>query len=160
MDEEIDHGPIIAQKKLSIAPWPDHYATVEEKLGRAGGKILGELMPKWIKAEIPEKPQDHKRASFTKLIKKTDGLLNLKDKPEENLRKAVELSPNFGLAIYSLGVVYERQGKVNEAIKELEKVFPANSNQPGLAFELGLLYYRAATFLPRKRKFFIGIYGE
>ena len=64
-------------------------------------------------------------------------------KSEENLKKAVELSPNFGLAIYSLGVVYDRQGKVKEAIGELEKIVPANSNQPGLAFELGLLYYRA-----------------
>jgi len=63
-------------------------------------------------------------------------------KAEENLRKSVELSPNFGLAIYSLGIVYDRQGKTNEAIGELEKVLPANSNQPGLAFELGLLYYR------------------
>jgi Flp pilus assembly protein TadD len=62
---------------------------------------------------------------------------------EENLKRAVELSPNFGLAIYNLGVVYDRQNKLNEAIKELEKVVPANNNQPGLAFELGLLYYRA-----------------
>ncbi|OGN01861.1 MAG: hypothetical protein A3B91_04835 [Candidatus Yanofskybacteria bacterium RIFCSPHIGHO2_02_FULL_41_29] len=62
---------------------------------------------------------------------------------EENLKKSVELSPNFGLAIYNLGIVYERQGKIREAIGELEKVVPANSNQPGLAFELGLLYYRA-----------------
>lgn len=64
-------------------------------------------------------------------------------KAEDNLRRAVELSPNFGLAIYNLGVVYDRQGKTNQAIKELEKVVPANSDQPGLAFELGLLYYRA-----------------
>jgi tetratricopeptide (TPR) repeat protein len=64
-------------------------------------------------------------------------------KAEEHLKKAVEISPNFGLAIYNLGVVYDRQGKVNEAIGELEKIVGANSNQPGLAFELGLLYYRA-----------------
>lgn len=64
-------------------------------------------------------------------------------KAEDYLKKTVEQSPNFGLAIYNLGVVYDRQGKVNEAIKELEKIAPANNNQPGLAFELGLLYYRA-----------------
>lgn len=64
-------------------------------------------------------------------------------KSEEYLRKAVEQAPSFGLAIYNLGVVYDRQGKVGDAIKELEKVAPANSDQPGLAFELGLLYYRA-----------------
>jgi len=64
-------------------------------------------------------------------------------KAEDYLKKAVEQAPNFGLAIYNLGVVYDRQGKINAAIRELEKVVPANSNQPGLAFELGLLYYRA-----------------
>ena len=64
-------------------------------------------------------------------------------KAEENLRKAVELSPNFGLAIYNLGIVYDRQGKINEAVAQLEKIVAANSNQAGLAFELGLLYYRA-----------------
>ena len=64
-------------------------------------------------------------------------------KAESNLQKAVELSPNFGLAIYNLGIIYDRQGKLVDAIKQLEKIAPANSNQPGLAFELGLLYYRA-----------------
>lgn len=65
------------------------------------------------------------------------------EKAEENLKRATELSSNFGLAIYNLGVVYERQGELAEAIQQLERIAPANSNQPGLAFELGLLYYRA-----------------
>ena len=64
-------------------------------------------------------------------------------KAEDNLKKAVELSPNFGLAIYNLGVIYDRQGKLGDAIKQLERIIPANINQPGLVFELGLLYYRA-----------------
>lgn len=64
-------------------------------------------------------------------------------KAEESFKKAIDLSNNYGLAIYNLGVVYERQGKLNEAIKQLETIAPFNSNQPGLAFELGLLYYRA-----------------
>lgn len=64
-------------------------------------------------------------------------------KAEEYFRKAVDVSNNYGLAIYNLGIVYERQGKLNEAIKQLERIAPFNSNQPGLAFELGLLYYRA-----------------
>ena len=64
-------------------------------------------------------------------------------KAEDAFKKAVDLSSNFGLAIYNLGSVYERQGKLNEAIKQLEIIAPFNANQPGLAFELGLLYYRA-----------------
>jgi len=65
------------------------------------------------------------------------------NKAEEYLKKTTELSNNFGLAVYNLGLVYERQGELAEAIEQLEKVVPANSNLPSLAFELGLLYYRA-----------------
>jgi len=64
------------------------------------------------------------------------------NKAQENFQKAVDLSGNFGLAIYNLGTVYDRLGKVPEAIAQLEKIAPYNSNQPTLAFELGLLYYR------------------
>lgn len=78
-----------------------------------------------------------RRASFTQ-----DARASL-IKATEYLKKSTELSSNFGLAIYNLGVVYERQGELAEAIQQLEKIIPANSNQPGLAFELGLLYYRA-----------------
>src|SRR3989344_9195844 len=63
-------------------------------------------------------------------------------KSEEAFKKAIDISNNFGQAIYNLGTVYERQGKVGEAVKQLEKLAPFNSNQPGLMFELGLLYYR------------------
>lgn len=63
-------------------------------------------------------------------------------KAEDAFKKAVEISNNFGLAIYNLGATYERQGKLVEAIRQLEIITPANRNQPGLAFELGLLYYR------------------
>ena len=64
-------------------------------------------------------------------------------KAENAFKKAIEISENFGLAIYNLGSVYEREGKLNEAIKQLETIAPFNVDQPGLAFELGLLYYRS-----------------
>jgi len=61
---------------------------------------------------------------------------------ETNFKKAVDMSNNFGLAIYNLGIVYDQQGKLTEAIKQLEKIAPFNSDQPSLLFELSLLYYR------------------
>lgn len=64
------------------------------------------------------------------------------EKSEGYLKRSTEEAPNFGLAVYTLGAVYERQGKLVQAISLLEKVLPANANQPGLFFELGLLYYR------------------
>ncbi len=61
---------------------------------------------------------------------------------EENYRKAIELKPNYILAIYNLGVVYERQGRVKDAIGQLELIKQANPSDANLAFQLGLLYYR------------------
>ena len=92
IDEKIDHGPILAQAKVSLFPWPDHYHVIEEKLGRAGGRMLGELLPKWILGKIQEKPQNDAVATYTKLVKKEDGLLNLDDSAEENLRKVLAYS--------------------------------------------------------------------
>jgi tetratricopeptide (TPR) repeat protein len=62
---------------------------------------------------------------------------------EEAFKRAIEKSPTFGLAIYNLGAVYDRQDKVDDAIAQLERIAPYNANQPTLMFELGLLYVRA-----------------
>lgn len=92
MDEKMDHGPILAQAKVTVTPWPDHYRVVEEKLGRAGGQILATLLPLWIQGEVEEKPQDHGGATYIKLIKKEDGLINLDDPAENNLKKVLAYS--------------------------------------------------------------------
>ncbi len=63
-------------------------------------------------------------------------------KAEEAFKRALAKSPTFGLAIYNLGAVYDRQGRVDEAIAQLEKIAPYNTNEPVLMFELGLLYLR------------------
>jgi tetratricopeptide (TPR) repeat protein len=64
-------------------------------------------------------------------------------KSESYFKEAIKLSENYGQAIYNLGMVYDRQGRLSESIKQLEKILPANANDPNILFELGLLYYRA-----------------
>lgn len=61
---------------------------------------------------------------------------------EENYQKAVALKSNYALAIYNLGVAYEREGRVKDAIKQLELTRNAAPLDAGLALQLGLLYYR------------------
>ena len=92
MDAKVDHGPILVRAKISVTPWPDHYPVVEEKLGRAGGKILGILLPKWVNGEVSEVPQNDSQSSYTELIKKEDGLLDLNGPAEMNLKKVLAYS--------------------------------------------------------------------
>ena len=100
MDEKMDHGPILVQAKVLVTPWPDHYHVVEEKLGRAGGKILAKVLSKWVNNEIREIPQNDSQSSYTKLIKKDDGLLNLNDRAEVDLKKVLAYSTWPGAYIF------------------------------------------------------------
>jgi methionyl-tRNA formyltransferase len=91
MDEEMDHGPILAQEKVSIEPWPDYYDAVEEKLARVGGKLLIGILSN-IRCLTQVVPQDHSQATYVKMVRKEDGLLNLNDDAEINLRKVLAYS--------------------------------------------------------------------
>jgi methionyl-tRNA formyltransferase len=92
MDEQMDHGPIVAQTPATLEPFPDHYATVESALGHLGGQLLADVLPAWIEGTLPAVPQDESAATYIKLIKKEDGLLNLEDSAETNYRKVLAYS--------------------------------------------------------------------
>jgi tetratricopeptide (TPR) repeat protein len=57
--------------------------------------------------------------------------------------KAITAKPDYSEAHYDLGLVYERQGKMNEAISKLEQVLAANPQDVGVAFQLAAVYARA-----------------
>lgn len=71
-DEEMDHGPILSQQKISIVP-NETTPSLTEKLALLGGKLLTTTIPMYLKGEITPQPQNHELATFTKLIKKEDG---------------------------------------------------------------------------------------
>jgi len=61
---------------------------------------------------------------------------------EQKLKGAIAAKPDYLPARYHLGIVYERQGRVKDAITELENVLRINNKDLGVAFELSILYYR------------------
>ena len=59
-----------------------------------------------------------------------------------NLKKAIELKEDYSPAHYLIAVVYEQQGKIQEAIAKLEETRARTPDDIGVAFQLGSLYYR------------------
>ena len=100
MDEKMDHGPILAQEKVEITPWPDHYAIVEEKLARAGGRLLVKVLEDPSNLPLAGEAQNDSDATYIKMIKKEDGLLDLNGEPETNLRKVFAYSTWPGAYIF------------------------------------------------------------
>lgn len=87
MDAEMDHGDIIKQKEIVLANFPATYAEVESELAEESAKLLAEVLPKWISKEITSTPQNHDKATYTKIIEKADGEISLSDEPLKNYLK-------------------------------------------------------------------------
>ncbi|MFA6432452.1 MAG: methionyl-tRNA formyltransferase [Candidatus Paceibacterota bacterium] len=86
IDKEVDHGPVLAQKKVAIAEWPT-YEEFEERMAREGGQLLAATIPEWVAGKLKEQEQDHSKATFTKKVKKEDGLIILGADNYINFRK-------------------------------------------------------------------------
>ena len=87
IDEEVDHGPIVAQEKITIQNWPPKGSELEEALGILGGKLLVKTIPLWIAGAIIPMEQNHNEATYTKKITKESGHINLADDPVRMYRK-------------------------------------------------------------------------
>jgi methionyl-tRNA formyltransferase len=87
LDDQMDHGPIIAQKKIAIPDWPPHGSELDALLAREGGSLLAEFLPKWIAREIEPHEQNHDLATYCEMFTKEDGLVDLHDDARKNLLK-------------------------------------------------------------------------
>jgi len=75
LDEQMDHGPIVAQEEVVIDEWPT-YKDFEDMMARKGAQLLARVLPDWVAGKIKEVEQDHSKATYTKKITKEDGLLD------------------------------------------------------------------------------------
>ena len=89
IDEEMDHGAIIAQEKASIPDWPVGFHALADMLGKAGVQLLARILPDWIRGKIQPKEQDHTKATFTKKFEKSDGLIDLSTDGYKNYLKII-----------------------------------------------------------------------
>lgn len=87
IDEEMDHGPIVAQASIAPEEWPLPAGMLEELLAREGGTLLAEAIPPWLGSEFEATAQDHDKATFTTKIKKEDGEIDLSDDGYRNYLK-------------------------------------------------------------------------
>ena len=90
MDEKIDHGDIVANSKFNPAKCGTKftYEQLLKELASLGAKLLVETIPKWIAGEIKPKPQDEKKATYTKIIKKEDGKIDW-SKPADEIERQI-----------------------------------------------------------------------
>lgn len=87
VDEEMDHGPIVAQRPIVIDVWPPHGTVLDELLAREGGRLLAQVLLPWMRGDIDAHEQNHDLATYSKKFTKDDGRLDLSADPYANLLK-------------------------------------------------------------------------
>ena len=92
MDEGLDTGPILSQRRIPIAP-DDTGATLSAKLAHLGAELLLETLPRYLAGEIRPQRQDDSQATYAPLLKKEDGRLDFARPAEELARKVRAFDP-------------------------------------------------------------------
>lgn len=123
LDEKMDHGPVLAQARITpedMPTWPLKASELEELLATEGGKLLADAIPLWIKDGLEAEEQHHKEATYTKKIKKEDGLIELGKNDRENYLKFLAYDEWPGIYFMQEG----KRIKITEATFENGKFTP------------------------------------
>jgi methionyl-tRNA formyltransferase len=75
LDEETDHGPILAQESWTIPTGLDSPAAHDE-LFRIGAELLIRILPEYGNGTLVPQPQNHALATFTRKFTREDGKLD------------------------------------------------------------------------------------
>jgi len=134
MEEEVDAGDIILQKKVSIDP-EDNYLTLQDKLCEAGVVLLEETLNLIREGKVSGYPQDKSGISYAPLLKKSDGRINWNDSSGTIFNRIRALNPWPGTYIQIDG---EKKVKIVEAkimtvpVEAEKRAFP----KPGKIVEI------------------------
>jgi methionyl-tRNA formyltransferase len=88
MDEKLDHGPIVSQFMEEILPTDDG-ETLRTRLFARSAEVLVELMKPYLQNKITPKTQDDSQASFTKILTRENGFIDINKKSPEEVERLI-----------------------------------------------------------------------
>lgn len=123
IDEEIDHGPIIAQFKEEIRD-NDTGDGLCERLFTASGQVLTTILPAWIEGKIKPREQVHSQATFTRRLTRDDGRVDWQktDQEIERFIRAMSFWPGAWTMIKAKPNEPEKRLKILKAHLEKGKL--------------------------------------
>ncbi len=125
----MDDGDIFLQEKFNISP-EDDYTSLLPKLADLGTKLLLETLDKIENGTAKRTPQNAQDATFVKLLKKEDGLLDFSLSAESLVNK-VRAFVEFPVACFKIGgeiiKVYKAKVATDDFAKQKLAEFEKNN---------------------------------
>lgn len=82
MDEQVDHGPLLATETYEVHP-TDTFETLANHLFGKAAEILPRVITEYASGDIKPLVQEEAKVTFTKLITKEDGFIDLANPPSK-----------------------------------------------------------------------------
>ena len=81
IDAQMDHGPIVVQKEVTIPSemWPCPTDVLSAHMAHIAGELLIDVLPDYVDGKINLVEQDHEKATYTKMIDKKDAEISIDD---------------------------------------------------------------------------------
>lgn len=81
LDNQMDHGPILAQKEYSVSDL-DTSETLYEKLFNLGAQMIESVLPEYVSGKLKLRVQNEDDVTFTKLsFTRQDGFIDINNPP-------------------------------------------------------------------------------
>lgn len=84
MDEKMDHGPILAQEKISVEA-DDAFESLAPKLACLSAELLLKTLPDWLAGKVKPQAQDDTVATFCKIFERDDGRVNFAEQTADEI---------------------------------------------------------------------------
>ena len=95
----MDHGPIISQIKIDIEP-NENYQNLEKKLSKESGNFLIKTLSQYLSSKIKPQKQDESKATYTKILSREQGKIDLNKSAKEIERMTRAFYPWPGTWFY------------------------------------------------------------
>ena len=127
LDEGIDSGPVLAQRRVAIAP-QDTTDSLTRKLAQIAAQLLAETLPRWLSHSLTPQPQQEEGATYTKLLSKGEGEIDWQLPAPQIWQRVRAFYPWPGCSTTWQG----KRLKIVEAIP-----LPGKRGEPGRVIPLG-----------------------
>ncbi len=115
MDEQMDHGPVIAQREFPLGERAWTAPALTDALTDLGVELFLQILEPWVRGKITAAPQNHEAATYSRTLQKEDGRINWAKSADEIERMVRAFQPWPGTYTF-----WQRGGKrVRLAIEEV-----------------------------------------
>lgn len=136
MDEELDHGPVIAAREVPIGPG-DTADDLSRRMAEAAAQLLMEALPAYLEGRLEPVPQEHAEATYVGRLCKEDGVIDWRQ-PAARVHDQIRSVTSWP------GAQTAWQPKVRHAAlallvlqSEVAAVVPPGGTTPGVVLEAG-----------------------